>query len=226
MALLGKGMLITFTQVSDADEEDYNEWYNREHIDERVWMPGFHRARRYVADGPAPIKYFATYETDTVEDLAHPDYMKRLANQTEWSQRVMGRFTAFERLTVTVSVDLTHGFGGAVGLARFFPEEGVRDALRAHLGEELLPHLGKRAGMLGACLVENDLAVSDVGVRAQGKEPPESQTPEWIVILEGADVETVRTAVSFGFGSGLERFGLAPDAFVLTTYRFLFGNAR
>ncbi len=226
MALLGKGMLITFTQVDAADDEDYSEWYNREHIDERVWMPGFHRARRYVADGPAPIKYFATYETDTVEDLSHPDYMKRLANQSEWSQRVMGRFTAFERLTVRVTVDLTHGFGGAVSLARFFPGEGIRDQLREHLAESLLASLSKRPGMLGACLVENDLAVSDVGVRAQGKEPPSDQQPEWIIILEAADVDTARSAVSFGFGSGLERFGLAPDAFALTTYRFLFGNAR
>eukprot|EP01036_Dinobryon_divergens_P048149 gene48149-64611_t len=49
MALLGKGMLITLTEVSARDERDYNEWYNREHIDERMNLPGFHRARRYVA---------------------------------------------------------------------------------------------------------------------------------------------------------------------------------
>ena len=49
MSLYGKGMLITFSETPPEVEEDFNEWYNREHIDERVWMPGFHRARRYVA---------------------------------------------------------------------------------------------------------------------------------------------------------------------------------
>jgi hypothetical protein len=50
MGLRGKGMLITFTEVDPADELDFNEWYNREHIDERVALPGFRRARRYVAE--------------------------------------------------------------------------------------------------------------------------------------------------------------------------------
>ena len=79
MSLYGKGMLITYSETPPEVEEDFNEWYNREHIDERVWMPGFHRARRYVdANSNADIKYFATYETDKVEDLADPEYMELL----------------------------------------------------------------------------------------------------------------------------------------------------
>ena len=91
----GKGMLIVFTDVKARDERDFNEWYNREHIDERVNLPGFHRARRYVAVRGAP-KYLATYECDTVEDLATPGYLQLLANQTPWTQAVMARFTSFQ----------------------------------------------------------------------------------------------------------------------------------
>ena len=57
--LTGKGMLITLTEVKARDEREFNEWYNREHIDERVDLPGFRRARRYVAVKGDP-KYFAT----------------------------------------------------------------------------------------------------------------------------------------------------------------------
>ena len=66
MPLHGKGMLIVFCEVKARDERDFNEWYNREHIDERVNLPGFHRARRYIAVRGSP-KYLATYECDTVE---------------------------------------------------------------------------------------------------------------------------------------------------------------
>ena len=66
MPLHGKGMLIVFNEVKARDERDFNEWYNREHIDERVNLPGFHRARRYIAVRGSP-KYLATYECDTVE---------------------------------------------------------------------------------------------------------------------------------------------------------------
>ena len=69
MPLHGKGMLIVFNEVRARDERDFNEWYNREHIDERVNLPGFHRARRYTAVRGSP-KYLATYECDTVSDLA------------------------------------------------------------------------------------------------------------------------------------------------------------
>src|SRR6185437_14639056 len=102
MALRGKGMLVVFTEVKPRDERDFNEWYNREHIDERVNLPGFHRARRYVAQRGSP-KYLAT-----------PGYLALLANQTPWSQAVMARFTHFNRMTVRVQIDLAHGIGGAI----------------------------------------------------------------------------------------------------------------
>src|SRR5215467_7311197 len=108
MALRGKGMLAVFAEVKAAHERDFNEWYNREHIDERVNLPGFRRARRYVAVRADP-KYFALYECAKVGDLANPGYLRLLANQTRWSQRVMRRFTKFQRLTLKLRVDLTHG---------------------------------------------------------------------------------------------------------------------
>src|SRR6201991_2085478 len=156
MPLHGKGMLIVFNQVKARDERDLNEWYNREHIDERVNLPGFHRGRRYVAVRGSP-KYLATYECDTVEDLATPGYLALLANQTPWTQAVMARFTKFNRLTVRVPVDLAHGSGGAVAAVRFTPSPSNRRALVAWLRGTALPKAIARPGMVGAMASENDL---------------------------------------------------------------------
>ena len=94
MAFFGAGMLVTFTEVAASLEDEFNEWYNREHIDERVNMPGFHRARRYIAaDSATLVKYFATYETDTAEDLSAPAYMELLADQSDWSKKIMSQFS-------------------------------------------------------------------------------------------------------------------------------------
>ena len=106
MPLLGSGMLMTFTEVPDEHEQDFNEWYNREHIDERTQLPGFLRSRRYVAcEGTVSPKYVAWYETSDVSDLGAPGYMALLADQTPWSKRVMGQFSLFQRLTLRVTVD-------------------------------------------------------------------------------------------------------------------------
>src|SRR5260370_26484644 len=97
MPLHGKGMLIVYTEVKARDERDFNEWYNREHIDERVNLPGFHRARRYVDVRRTP-KYLATYECDSVGDLAPPGYLALLASQTPRPHAVLARFTQFNRM--------------------------------------------------------------------------------------------------------------------------------
>ena len=42
-------MLLTSMDIDPADEAEFNRWYDREHLDERVAIEGFLEARRYVA---------------------------------------------------------------------------------------------------------------------------------------------------------------------------------
>src|SRR5476649_2785464 len=163
MALRGKGMLITLTEVKPRHERDFNEWYNREHIDERVNLPGFHRARRYVILRGSP-RYLATYECDSVNDLARPGYLALLANQTPWTQAVMKRFTHFNRLTLRIQIDLTHGSAGALTMVRFVPDPARRRELLAWL-RDALPLTVARAGLLGAAVGENDLEIANAPVQ-------------------------------------------------------------
>ena len=54
MPLAGKGMLLTSMDVDAADEAEFNRWYDREHLEERVAIEGFLEARRYVANKASP----------------------------------------------------------------------------------------------------------------------------------------------------------------------------
>ena len=186
MPLHGKGMLIVFCEVKPRDERDFNEWYNREHIDERVNLPGFHRGRRYVAVRGSP-KYLATYECDTVEDLATPGYLALLADQTPWTQAVMAKFTKFSRLTVRVQADLAHGVGGAVAAVRFVPDPRSRKALVEWLNKTALPKVIARPGMVGAMAAENDLEVAHAPLQAKSMDHPKADEAEWVALLEGTD---------------------------------------
>ncbi len=221
MPLLGSGMLMTFTEVPEEHEQDFNEWYNREHIDERTQLPGFLRSRRYVAcEGTASPKYIAWYETRDVSDLAAPGYMALLADQTPWSKRVMARFSLFERFTLKVTVDQIFGFAGALSLVRFqAPEdEDAQAALRAHIEGELLPGAIDKSGMTGGCLLENDLDVANAPLRHQGQPVPADQTVEWLLALEGGDSATV-SDVAAAVAAELE----GAEAL---HYRFVFGTSR
>jgi hypothetical protein len=225
MGLRGKGMLVVFSDADAADESDLNEWYNREHIDERVAMPGFRRARRYVAVTGDP-KYLATYECRSVADLADPNYLKALANPTPWSRRVTGRFTKFHRLTLRIRVDAAHGIGGAVTCVRLVPDPRHTRRFIDWLKRSALPAAIAEPGMVGAIAGANDLAVANAPARAQGVGFPEVAAVEWVVLVEGAEPRATSAAATTHLSPhALSEFGVTSPP-IVGTYRFLFGNAR
>ena len=78
MPMAGKGMLLTSMDIDASDEAEFNRWYDREHLEERVAIPGFLEARRYVAHHAKP-KYLGLYSTATFEVLDSPSYRAALA---------------------------------------------------------------------------------------------------------------------------------------------------
>ena len=54
MPMAGKGMLLTSMDIDAADDAEFNRWYDREHLEERIAIPGFLEARRYVAHDGKP----------------------------------------------------------------------------------------------------------------------------------------------------------------------------
>src|SRR5438105_8090459 len=117
MPLSGEGMLITLMDADPAEERDFNHWYDKEHIIERVSIPGFLEARRYIAVAAEP-KYLNFYTTETLDVLRSPDYLKALQNPTEWTRRTMAKFRNFTRAVARVSFSRGQGRGGALAFGR------------------------------------------------------------------------------------------------------------
>jgi len=85
---MNRGLLLTMTEPPPHLEEEFNAWYDDEHIAERLAIPGFRSARRWVAQGkPGEGKYLATYELDSPGVLSSEGYLARLNNPTPWSRR-------------------------------------------------------------------------------------------------------------------------------------------
>ncbi|MEI8033932.1 MAG: hypothetical protein WCH96_00470 [Betaproteobacteria bacterium] len=80
--------LITVRLHTDAHyEEEFNDWYNLEHLYHVLALPGFVRARRYVCQS-ADIRYLAWYETtdETVEAAAA--FQELIKKPTPWTARM------------------------------------------------------------------------------------------------------------------------------------------
>ena len=93
-----RGLLLTLTEPPPAMEEEFNAWYDSEHLPERLAIPGFRSAQRWVADVPAGQgKYLATYELDSGAVLASPAYLARFEGATPWTRRCLGKAVVFRR---------------------------------------------------------------------------------------------------------------------------------
>lgn len=224
MRLFGNGMMITFTEVAAELEDDFNEWYNREHLDERIDLPGFRRARRYEAID-AEIKYMSTYECAEPTDIGSPTYLDVVADPSDWSKRIMPGFTKWHRMVGRIVADSARGMGAFLALARFHPDPERSEEAEAWLTGGVLEELAARPLLTGAAAMAVDLELDARMTRAFGQEQDPDQIPEWGILIEGTEAKTVRDAADALVDRmiALSAPGTAP---VIETWRFLYGNQR
>jgi hypothetical protein len=186
MPLAGKGMLLTSMDIDPSDEADFNRWYDREHLEERVAIEGFLEARRYVAHEGRP-KYLCLYSTATLDVLDSPAYRAALANPTDWSSRTMAKFRNMIRAVARITISRGRGRGAALGIIRLRPAAGGEGALRATLRETLDPAISDR--IISTHLIESDPVLS----RPITNDPSVSHpgAADWFALIDGTDVEAV-----------------------------------
>lgn len=93
------GLLLTMTEPPAGAEDEFNSWYDSEHIPERLSISGFLSARRWEADvKPGEGKYLATYELVSPDVLQTAEYLAHVGEGlTPWSKRMLGDCTVFRR---------------------------------------------------------------------------------------------------------------------------------
>jgi hypothetical protein len=97
MAQKSRGIFLVYTDIDPKYEEEFNAWYDTEHLRDLLNLPGFLEAARYVAEKGGP-KYLAVYELTNADALKSAEFQKFRANPTPWSRRispsVIGKNTA------------------------------------------------------------------------------------------------------------------------------------
>jgi hypothetical protein len=217
MPLAGKGMLLTSMDVDAADEREFNRWYDREHLEERVAIEGFVEARRYIAHAASP-KYLSLYSTHTFEVLDSPAYREALANQTAWSKANIARFRNMIRGVSRITISRGVGRGAALGLVRLRPNAEAGDALRAALDDRLDP--ASLDGIISMHLLENDPKLS----KPLTDNADTAGAGDWYVLIDGTDVDAVAATIEARFDHALvSRFATLVSS---GTYRLMWDLAK
>lgn len=90
--MANKGFLLVFMHPPMAFEEEFNAWYDTEHIPERLAVPGVLTGLRYMNVHGGTPRYLAMYDLEHASVMDSPAYL-RVAhdNSSPWTKRVTAR---------------------------------------------------------------------------------------------------------------------------------------
>ena len=152
------GLLIVWTNIPEELEYDFNDWYNRVHMPERILgLPGFVRGRRFFAFEGGP-RYLAVYETRSTAVLHSEPYLALKRNYDPLSLRFVPYFRNTLKAAAEIVAHAGVAEGGVVALVPIARTPGREDALREWVGKQLLPELLSRHGVVAAWYAERDAA--------------------------------------------------------------------
>lgn len=152
MALSGRAAMVLFYGIEDAAIADHDHWHTHEHFPERLGVPGFLRASRWVAVEAEP-RYLVLYEVEEVAVLSGAPYLARLNNPTPWTSRMMPSFRGMVRGFCGVTASAGDGLGHALVSVRYTVKPGAEAGLQQWLAGEVLPALAASPGLASAHLL-------------------------------------------------------------------------
>jgi hypothetical protein len=86
-----RGLLLLCFDYSNVASDEFNDWYDTEHIPERERTRGVLNGRRWLGIANPRISV-ATYDLESIDALRNPEYLAISgANLSPWSKRVIGR---------------------------------------------------------------------------------------------------------------------------------------
>jgi hypothetical protein len=191
MALAGTGLVAIWNDIKPELREDFFEWHPREHMVERLGIPGFLRGRRYIAaDGG--VEFLTLYEVTSTDVLVSDVYKTRLTQPTPWSTKTLPGFCNNERGACQIEFSDSYAMGGCVLTLRFEAEEGREPALLETQKTKVLPSIIDAPRVTGVHCVKNDVALT--AGNAGNQRGRVITLPHLVVLIEGSGVEGVRAA--------------------------------
>ena len=191
MSLAGRGIVAIWHDIVPEGQPDFYEWHNREHMPERMGIPGFRRGRRYVAVEGTP-QFFCFYEGDDLNVVAGPDYFARLNSPSQWTQKIMPLFRNMSRSVCNLRYSDGPGEGGFIATLRFGASNKSEDQLFA----TVLPQIGKERGVVGVHFCAADGSASNIPTKEKTFRTSTDICPPYTIMIEGSSARSVKSAAA------------------------------
>jgi hypothetical protein len=125
------GFLAIWCEIGADDLDDYRAWLTREHIADRIFLPGFLGMRLFASPGNECAHFFL-YLAEGLHVFSGEGYRKVLDSPSPWTKRLMPRFGAFDRAIGEQAIKIGLGFGSHVAVARVRTDAGGGQTAATH----------------------------------------------------------------------------------------------
>jgi hypothetical protein len=150
---MAKGLLFASFDYSPAQEDEFNDWYDQEHVPERLRVPGFLNAQRWVGDENPKIAV-ATYDLETHAVMNSPAYQAvGGANGSVWTKRITAiakRLVRFEGIQILPGGVTGPAEANGLLVASMDVDPEYEAEFNDWYNREHLPQLGAVPGVLAA----------------------------------------------------------------------------
>ena len=190
MALLGRGVLAIWNGIAAGYEGEFLEWHVKEHIPERVAVPGFLRGRRYVSVDGTPA-YFNFYETETYQVLSSEPYLARLNDPTPWTRKVVSNFKDTSRTICDVAHSAGQGVAAWIETIQLQTSLDAPDFSR-RMTAQLLPQIATQRGVTGVHLLRGVPEANRKDTAEKAMRGVRDKEADWILLIEAVTAQAAR----------------------------------
>lgn len=150
---MAKGLLFASFDFSTAHADEFHDWYDLEHVPERLRVPGFINAERWIGDENPKIA-IATYDMESHGVLYTPPYLAvGGANGSPWTKRVTSmakRIMRFEGEQLVPGDATAPAGAGGILVASMNVDPAAEAEFNEWYNKEHLPQLAAVPGVLCA----------------------------------------------------------------------------
>ena len=203
--LLGNAAVLIWNDVVPEAHDEFYAWHDKEHIPERLLLPGFRRGRRYRRSGRSP-EWLTMYEAVDVSALVSPEYLARLNAPSAATQSALKHFRNTSRAVCRLDTSLGTGMGGHMLALRLAVDAQRADAMRRYLRDEAFPSALGQTGVLACHLYAADTAASYVSTAESSTRA--FDVPAWVLLCEASNAGAAGAVQDGLDGSELARLGV------------------
>lgn len=204
-ALLGSGAVLIWNDVTKQGRDQFYDWHDKEHISERLDIPGFRRGRRYIRPGHSP-EWLTVYEADDLGVIVSPEYLARLNSPTPATKKTLQYFRNTSRAVCRVVSSIGSSSGGQMLSMRLDVPAAQSDAMCSHLDGEVFPNLFMLTGVVACHLYAADQPASHLNtVESRTRE---FDVPSWVLLVEATTVLAAEQARTMINGQALKALGV------------------